>query len=212
MGSGVDRKPLASEDDSPMIWTSVKRTTAVNTDSVYSDYSDENSDRDCGSSSFEETIDEMTNLGTQPYLFEPEASTDEESTAASPPEATNQDRLGNNDWCTCGRCPPVTSIAESVCCQEIPQVMAVLEGDPGKPCIIEHTGFQPVCLHPSVLRTAYYVYRQQYEELPETDRRMRYIGYRQLARCVGDGWGDKSCTTSCLCCLENPGHISRGRW
>ncbi|XP_062588587.1 uncharacterized protein LOC134274751 [Saccostrea cucullata] len=155
---------------------------AANTDSDCSVYSEENSDGEVGSSSFEEPIDEMTNLGTQPYLFEPEASSDEESAAGRSPEATDQDRLGNNDWCNCGRCPPMTTIAESVCCQEIPQVMTVLEEDPGKPCITEHNGFQPVCLHPSVLRTAYYVYLQQYEELPETNRRMRYIGYRQLAR------------------------------
>lgn len=73
----------------------------------------------------------------------------------------------------CGHCPPMTTAKESVCCQEIPQVKAVLAEDPGKPCITEHQGFHPVCLNPTVLRIAYYAYRQQYEEdegEPETNR------------------------------------------
>lgn len=88
-------------------------------------------------------------------------------------EVEDKERQGKNDWCMCGHCPPMTTAKESVCCQEIPQVKAVLAKDPGKPCITEHHGFHPVCPHPAVLRTAYYEYRQQYEEdegEPETYR------------------------------------------
>lgn len=155
---------------------------AANT-SQHSDESSESFDlmMEAGSSSFEEMEDNVP-LGTQPYLFEPEASSDEEINQQSSPESTDEDRLGNTDWCSCGNCPPMSTIEESVCCHEIPQVMTVLEEDPGKPCIIEHNGFEPVCLHPSSLRTAYYNYRQHYDNLPESNQRMRYIGYRQLAR------------------------------
>ncbi|XP_061190961.1 uncharacterized protein LOC133199103 [Saccostrea echinata] len=141
-------------------------------------------DLSAGSSTFED-IDRDVQFGTQPYLFEPEVDIDEEANAGDSPvrsPSDNTDRLGNNDWCTCGHCPPMPTVTESVCCKEIPQVVSVLEEDPEKICIIEHHGFQPVCIHPSVLRTAYFAYRQQYEELPETNGRMRYIGYRQLAR------------------------------
>nr|XP_011446118.3 uncharacterized protein LOC105341337 [Crassostrea gigas] len=137
-----------------------------------------------GSSSFED-FDSMIPLGSKPYLFEPEVSSDEESTSSkkSTHEMDDKERQGNNDWCMCGHCPPTAK--ESVCCQEIPQVKAVLAEDPGKPCITEHQGFHPVCLNPTVLRIAYYAYRQQYEKdegEPETNRPMQQMGYRQLAR------------------------------
>lgn len=51
---------------------------------------------EAGSSSFEE-MEDIVPLGTQPYLFEPEASSDEEFYQQSP-ESTNEDRLGNSDW------------------------------------------------------------------------------------------------------------------
>lgn len=56
-------------------------------------------DLSAGSSIFE-GIDSNIQLGTQPYLFEPEADIDEEATTGNSPSpaSDNSDRLGNNDW------------------------------------------------------------------------------------------------------------------
>ena len=54
-------------------------------------------DLSAGSSIFE-GIDSNIQLGTQPYLFEPEADIDEEATTGNSPSpaSNNSDRLGNN--------------------------------------------------------------------------------------------------------------------
>lgn len=53
---------------------------------------------EAGSSSFEE-MEDVVPLGTQPYLFEPEASSDEDfNQQSSPDSSTNEDRLGNSEW------------------------------------------------------------------------------------------------------------------
>lgn len=43
------------------------------------------------SSSFDESIQDAIPLGTKPYLFEPEVSSEEESTASSPQKSTGED-------------------------------------------------------------------------------------------------------------------------
>uniref|UniRef100_K1R9F8 Uncharacterized protein n=1 Tax=Magallana gigas TaxID=29159 RepID=K1R9F8_MAGGI len=70
---------------------------AANT-SQHSDESSESLDHlmEAWSSSFEEMYN--VPLGTQPYLFEPEASLDEEFNQRSSSESTDEDRLGNTDW------------------------------------------------------------------------------------------------------------------
>lgn len=54
-----------------------------------------------GSSSFED-FDSMIPLGSKPYLFEPEVSSDEESTTGTSKKSTHEmvgkERQGNNDW------------------------------------------------------------------------------------------------------------------
>lgn len=70
--------------------------------------------------------------------------------------------------CSCDHCTPMPSIKESVCCQETHIQNKIIEfnedgGDIS--CITQHPGFQPVCLDRYVLETAYYQYRQQYDEL-----------------------------------------------
>lgn len=72
--------------------------------------------------------------------------------------------------CTCGHCHPMPTNAESVCCKEIQQVCAVInEEEPEKRCITELTSFAPACLQRTVLRIAYYSYRQHYEEISESN-------------------------------------------
>lgn len=56
------------------------------------------------------------------------------------------------------------SVREPICCKEIPNVLH-----------FSHRAFQitpvlkAVCLNPHVLKTAYFTYRQQYQDLPETN-------------------------------------------
>jgi len=82
---------------------------------------------------------------------------------------------------------------ESVCCQEIEAVRnqnleLVAEGIREEPpnCIVDHPGFEGVCLNRWVLETAWYQYRQYYgnnqaHEGP-SNRRHRHVAYRQLVR------------------------------
>lgn len=52
------------------------------------------------SSSFDESIDDTIPLGTRPYLFEPEVSSNEEMTASSPQksEMDDEERRENSEW------------------------------------------------------------------------------------------------------------------
>ena len=77
---------------------------------------------------------------------------------------------------------------ECVCCKEIPAVMNLLtdveEGHAIPPCITQHPGFAPVCTNKYVLKTAWYQYKQQYNNAyTGPDHKFyRHIAYRQLAR------------------------------
>ena len=54
---------------------------------------------------------------------------------------------------------------ECICCHEVMEVTVRLEEEfPDKEgkCITQHEGFDPVCLNPHTLRTAYFAYRQRY--------------------------------------------------
>ena len=58
--------------------------------------------------------------------------------------------------------------AECICCREVDAIeskMQESQSDIG--CIIEHEGFQPVCLDVWVLQTAYHNYRQKYGDAEE---------------------------------------------
>lgn len=52
------------------------------------------------SSRFDESIDDTIPLGTRPYLFEPEVSSNEETTAPSPQKSEMDDieRRENSEW------------------------------------------------------------------------------------------------------------------
>ena len=51
------------------------------------------------------------------------------------------------------------TVAECLCCCEIP---VVVEKKDTTECIIQHPGFEAVCLNVWVLQTAYHSYRQHY--------------------------------------------------
>lgn len=50
------------------------------------------------SSSFDESIDDAIPLGTKPYLFQPEVSSEEESTASSPEKSTHEMDGEDSEW------------------------------------------------------------------------------------------------------------------
>lgn len=73
-------------------------------------------------------------------------------------------------------------------------------------CITVHPGFAAVCLNRWVLETAWYQYRQQYDEPYEgpPHKRQRHIAYRQLARWLFGFLGRSvrvvlpACAVSCI--------------
>ncbi|KAH6921058.1 hypothetical protein HPB50_027951 [Hyalomma asiaticum] len=116
-----------------------------------------------------------------------EANTDSETSSASSNEDEfNEDpRIGNVEWCQCGRCTAMDNGLESVCCREIGRVDA-LRGD-GNDCITMHETFTGACLNIHALQIAYYALIEDHPalvEAPEIHRRYRYTAYRMFARWV----------------------------
>ena len=58
--------------------------------------------------------------------------------------------------CTCGYCKPMPTARESICCQEIEQMKALLVDDPAPACITLHGEFSSACLCRTVLTIAYH--------------------------------------------------------
>ena len=102
---------------------------------------------------------------------------------------------------------------ECVCCQEIPEmlhlneeVMTIKKLKEPLTCVTDNPAFASVCLDYFVLRTAWYQYKQQYDnpfEGPEHQRN-RHVAYRQLARLGWEVLGRHvrvvlpSCGVSCI--------------
>ena len=94
--------------------------------------------------------------------------------------------------CQCGNCQLMWREEENICCQEVDAVknknleavtVEELQAEPG--CIVQHPGFEAVCLNVWALQTAWLQYKQQYGssayEGPE-HKKNRHIAYRQLVR------------------------------
>lgn len=73
--------------------------------------------------------------------------------------------------CQCGKCEVMPTNEECVCCTQIANTRQKMECETSESsecsCIVQHPGFEPVCLNQYVLETAYYQYRQQYGERDE---------------------------------------------
>ncbi|XP_069110939.1 uncharacterized protein [Argopecten irradians] len=128
-----------------------------------------------------------------PYQFEPERDIegdyDHEQNNDVVPNMVQADqaRLLNTEWCRCGNCVAMPTAAESRCCREIERISQKMEDveleENDLKCILDHPGFNPVCLNVYVLETAYYQYQQQYGGQHKTDeQRNRYTSYRQFVR------------------------------
>ena len=91
--------------------------------------------------------------------------------------------------CVCGNCRIMDNNEECKCCAEIPQIRDkneeaikrnVVEEVPS--CIIQHPGFEAVCLNQWVLQTAWFQYRYGEPYDGPEDKLYRHIAYRQLPR------------------------------
>ena len=95
----------------------------------------------------------------EPYQFEPLLTTEEIESLRRrvrhdeerEPEALGEGRVGHSRWCTCHRCPQMTTEVESVCCKELREAVDKM-GD--VECITALGHFENVCLDREVLRTA----------------------------------------------------------
>ena len=98
----------------------------------------------------------------EPYLFEPlmtieelnnlreRLGHDEERNHEGHSEISKT-RIGHNRWCACGKCLPMATEQESVCCKEVREIALKVEPHA---CITEHPSFERVCLDSEVLQTA----------------------------------------------------------
>ncbi|CAL8365848.1 unnamed protein product [Arctogadus glacialis] len=67
----------------------------------------------------------------------------------------NQWRIGQVSWCLCGKCQPMSSAEESMCCREVDPFWALVETLNPRPdvtCLTLHPGFEGCCLNPFVLQ------------------------------------------------------------
>ncbi|KAM4573856.1 P2X purinoceptor 7-like [Odontesthes bonariensis] len=125
-----------------------------------------------------------------PFAFDPESDPEAEAQAVQQ-QTADQQRLQQNvsEWCQCGICEIMPTERENRCCMEIPQVTALLGEVAAEPaCMLDHPGFEPVCLNVYSLQTAGRVYRHHFGSLRlrRTHRRFRYLAYRQfVAWCWG---------------------------
>ena len=70
----------------------------------------------------------------------------------------------------CGCCVAMPTNIESVCCCEVDRIVAKKEENESDiQCIVNHEGFDPVCLNLWVLQAAYFSFRQKYGEVDEKE-------------------------------------------
>lgn len=94
-------------------------------------------------------------------------------------------RHPNYSRCSCGRCVPMNTEHESVCCREVERANALIAA--GTDCITLHPTFNRVCLDVHVVEVAYYWLmedRPSQVDDPEIHRRYRYTAYRQFTRWI----------------------------
>ena len=65
--------------------------------------------------------------------------------------------------CNCGHCIVMPTVAECIRCCEIDiTIQKMVQIQAQISCIIEHEGFEPVCLNVWILQARYFSYRQHY--------------------------------------------------
>ena len=88
---------------------------------------------DISSSSENSDNDSIPDIGLlKPYDHELRRSFDEGSISDDSSTCTDSEtlRIGNTDWCLCGRCVPMETYTESLCCKETNEIPEkYFEGD-----------------------------------------------------------------------------------
>ena len=59
-------------------------------------------------------------------------------------------RIGNTEWCSCGKCGPMCTTVESLCCQEVAAILHRMPEGEGS-CVTDANDFAPVCINRAVL-------------------------------------------------------------
>ena len=105
---------------------------------------------------------------------------DDDSDGENVKENYGDSRIGNNSWCSCGRCVAMPTVTESLCCNELREARDKMGQNA---CITLHAAFERVCLDPDVLETAlvlvanvrFHSYSQ-----PIQNKTYRLAAYRQF--------------------------------
>ena len=158
--------------------------------------SDSSMEEECDSSSMD------GNQGLEPYQYEPSASAESEVNSPDLESSKEDDteRLTSTSWlvcevisllqkilrCKCGNCVVMPTVTECVCCSEIDRVVDKMEENTSEiHCIIDHEGFDAVCLNLWVLQTAFHQFRHSHgSQIPaEDDETHRYIIYYIYVPC-----------------------------
>ncbi|XP_064469589.1 uncharacterized protein LOC135384314 [Ornithodoros turicata] len=69
----------------------------------------------------------------------------------SPPSSPGSDRAGNAGWCSCGKCKPMDTADECLCCREVENVCKKQTVN----CITDNEYFEILCLDTEVLRVSF---------------------------------------------------------
>ena len=79
------------------------------------------------------------------------------SSSSSHGDELNSSRLENLHWCTFHHCTLMPTFIECKCCEEFPDLLKDKLDDS---CITDHKDFDVLCLHNSVLETAFIRHRR----------------------------------------------------
>ena len=96
----------------------------------------------------------------QPFQFEPLAA-NQSNVPSTVTTALSEDLLVRSgrknsavrQWCTCGKCNPMDTDLECLCCNELSEAKDYLSGDTG--CVTDHTFFKECCLSRWTLHICY---------------------------------------------------------
>ncbi|KAM7312427.1 P2X purinoceptor 7 [Ixodes scapularis] len=116
---------------------------------------------------FPHLVERSAELGVAPYedtprkhrdaFLPPSSSTAAEDSSPATPPPESPPRVGDTNWCDCGRCTAMPTTRECFCCRELPQAVRKQPAE----CIRVHTDFFKLCLDVAVLAVAYCEVREK---------------------------------------------------
>ena len=135
----------------------------------------------------EDFLNMLAESSVQPYMFEPEFTDEEiqqrereqeerdtaDSGATAAPEPEGPPRAFNTDWCECGRCQPMPTEIESLCCKRWQRVQFVFDELPAdtetaRVCVSDHPSFS-AHLDSGVLATYFRIPKLNWRLQPKPD-------------------------------------------